>query len=345
MAAHGKLAELESSFDKAAASPTEQIPARWELLLADPEYQRAITEASYHGACQHLPRTLTGPVNLLEGVLAVRALAAEVEKAEWAQGLRASFLPAVDRLRKLPLPEDAETHYKSAQQARGSALGLLLDQGILGTELLQRPRGFASVALEAPSLAGEASRRSNGWADSVVVVETKGSPSQRGSGVFLGPSYILTAAHVVAGADAIRVYSPRLHREFEIVSRPLIHTGWGHGKHRDLDYAALEVQADPELGVPVLWDFGAPGGAYQIARYGYPPSGERWSVGSVERYRNMFFSADLQVPHGASGGGIFYDTQGTVSFVGITTNEDIAAPPNKSFVGLALVKSELRNMQ
>lgn len=337
MEAHGTLEKLESSF---VARLPENLDVRRELLLADPEYQRAMAEASCHEACENLPRTLTGPVSVLEGVRAVQSLASEIERAEWSRGLRETFLPVVDELRRLPLPGEANKQYEESLGARASALGVLLDEGIVGSDHLHVTRGLAAAMAE-----GAALRPNPSWVDSVVLVETRGAPDQQGSGVFLGPSYILTAAHVVARADAVRIYSPRLEQTFDVRSRPRVHPEWGNGAHREFDYALIEVEPALELGLPVLWDFGNAGGAYHIARYGYPPGAPRGHTGWVERVRNMFFSPDLQVPHGASGGGIFYEAQGTVYLVGITTNEDIVtAPLNKSFVGLALMKSELRKL-
>lgn len=308
------------------------------LLRADRAYQRAVAELSFHGAGDDLPRSLTGPLGVVDGLLAVRKLVStlrETTNPPWSPELLDELLPAVKDLLEVSLPDSAVDTYEAARRSRAETLGALLESGRLPYDRLRSAPALAP----ADGARGPEAQSSVHWADSVVRVQTTGARPAIGSGVFLNASQVLTAAHVVHRAETVEVSSPTLEMAFQVIEA---RTHPGYPENRvSCDYAIIEVEPAPGMGHGVLWDFGGMGGSYPVHRLGFPTHGDRYGTGSVERLRRMFLSSDLRVPHGSSGGGLFYEWNWMMWLVGITTNEDAPSRGDRSYVGLALIEQVL----
>lgn len=311
----------------------------WRLLCADSLYQRVVAEARVHGACHALPSSLTGPVSVIQGVLAIRALAAALDSEShrsWSSELNVELRQAVQDLIDWPLPPDIVEAYRQARTRRTKLLAELLDLHLIPPEVLALRPSFTSGLGGSETLLRSAG---DDWARAVVQIETEGIGAKVGSGVFLSPTHILTAAHVLENADSVRVTSPLLQMRFN-VHRWRMHPGFDENRVRN-DYAFITVDPVSDMGTRVWWDFAGNGGRFPVHRYGFPPEGKRYGRGSVTRLRRMFLSTNLEVPPGASGGGLFYESEGDVYLAGIATNEDPPSPMNESYVGLALVRDVL----
>ncbi|TKD04497.1 trypsin-like serine peptidase [Polyangium fumosum] len=305
------------------------------LLRADATYEPIAEVIRHHRAYQHVPRSLVGPAGELQGLLALQALVPQIQKENepmWRPELVEELSGAAKQLLDIEVPADLVEVYHSARKTRGDAVKALLDADLIPRE---GPRSDPRIDTVKKGLPGRDDRGSE-WADSVVQVTANGLKPKVGSGVFLGSYLVLTAAHVVVGAHSVTVASPRLGRSFR-VRDVKVHPGFSQGRV-DCDYALIEVEHAPGLGVWRKRDFGASGGRHSVVRYGFPTSGSRFGEGSVERIGDgrAFFSDDLTVPPGASGGGLFHASGDKVYLVGITTNDDTPTGPNKSYVGLAL---------
>jgi hypothetical protein len=183
------------------------------------------------------------------------------------------------------------------------------------------------------------------WARSIAIVRRFDEHPCLGSGVFLSPTSVITAAHVVFAPNTplpsvacLQVEAPKLRRRCA-VRAVHVHPRWRAEGALDADYALLDVSPAPGLGLPVRWDYGASGDSVQVSRYGYPTDDSaRFAVGHIHRAGNMFYSSNLRVPHGASGGALVDALNGRVVLVGITTFSGDGGS-DAAFIGLPMLQS------
>ncbi len=241
-------------------------------------------------------QSLTGSVSEPDAMFAVSEVSAMLalhQKERWARrhldGPLGHLSPAITAaLEQLPSRAPA---IEEARAGRARAFGVAHEA--FTTVLARRGQ------LDATSLLQSAADTS--WTDSVVKVWCD-DLDERGSGVFIRPDLLVTAAHVISTLatppDAARVH-------LEIPS---------HGSSRltaiavsafdaTQDYALLVVPRVSALGVAARFDFD-PHDGFEVSRFGYPvDGGPSGGTGHISRIGDLFYTSDLHIPAGASGGG------------------------------------------
>jgi hypothetical protein len=162
-----------------------------------------------------------------------------------------------------------------------------------------------------------------------------------GTGFLVRPTVIVTAAHVIGAStapSAVRVQS-RSGEELD-VEAVRVNQEWASSQRSDRDIALVLISSVEGAGLPILWNFAAAGGSYEVARYGYPAAGTgAYGVGRIHRGGNRFFTGDsaLQIPAGESGCPLLYESGGVFA-TGIGTARSNPGDPN-AFIGIPMLHS------
>jgi hypothetical protein len=304
---HEEVVRAQKAF--AAANPRLAL----SLVALDGAYQRARAEVAARGLGVPHPSSLSGSWADVECLAALRdlldILTASHEEA-WARAHVRALQPARAVVRKLT-PE-VERGFADVRRARANALGPALEIGA---------RALGLVDLDAAA--------DGSWADAVVHVDRAAPSANHGSGVVIRPNAVITAGHVVLPIGA-QDPSPE---EISVtladgstlgISEILIHPRWRSGRHGDSDWALLVTSDIAAVSASPYQDFGATGGVFRVGCYGYPvdTSVDGYREGKVSRGGPFFVSPDIRVPSGCSGGGMFYEMDGDVRLVGITTRSE-----------------------
>lgn len=306
-----------------------------QLLALDAAYQAARAEVAFRTGDAPPAVGLTGPYPEIASFAALSDLVARVRAraAEpWAAALIHEVLgPAIAAAGAADPAVIAA--YNGACRLRADTAAPAMDALGLSPADLRSAHETSLTERDRPCA----------WPCCVVAVRRVDGP-ERGSGVFLTPSLVITAAHVAGAGGRLAIDLPAPYGGARDVRAAFLDAAWRDGRAVDRDIAILQVDPAPGLGLPVIWDFAGAGGIYPVARYGRPPRGDAYEAGHVERARHIFVSKDLHVPDGASGGGLFFESGGIVYVVGVTTNEDPVAPGQKSFIGLPLLPPMMEDL-
>jgi hypothetical protein len=322
--AHDAVCRLEAAFGD--AEPRLAL----SLVALDAAYQCARSDLRARKKEAPAVRSLTGDVVEYDAVQAIDELCASLTShgdARWAKRhlegplgkLRPEILRAIARV---PAAHDL----REARAARAGVFGLASARS---TTLLARrdPTGAAGLLMR--RLAS-----STDWTQSVVKVWCDDMGTQ-GSGVFIRSNLVVTAAHVIA----IRGAPDASHVHIEIPARGssrLTATRLPYvGETVAEDYALIEV---PRVDVPAMivkGDFNPPDN-YEVSRWGYPiDGGPRGAVGHISRHGDLFYTTDLHLPGGVSGGAVAAAFADGVKLVGIGTTDEPGAT-DEWFMGIPL---------
>lgn len=320
LAAHAEVLLHEAQFVEAAPW------LRDELLAVDAAYQRARVDLVALKRRVPAQRSLTGPHTVLASVRALRELlAALAEEQDQRLSRRhggGPLAPAREWIGRAALTE-IEAAHANAVMARAHALGPAIERAALSLDAFVARAG----ALAAPA-----------WTRAVVLVRCTGVGP--GSGVLIAPDRVLTAAHVLvpSGPDVPAPSQVRVSTASGAllpVSRVRVHRTWLQDHDLAFDYAMLDVSGAAGAGLSLLRDFGVDGGEFPVQRFGHPTDGgPQRGEGTIDFAIDMYESADLRVPSGASGGAIVFGPDADPTLVGITTFSSSTAPGEPSPVGL-----------
>jgi hypothetical protein len=163
------------------------------------------------------------------------------------------------------------------------------------------------------------------WYWSVALVH---GPSGSGSGVFLRPDLLLTAAHVVspAGGPAgggVVVEAPWLGYREAAASAVRVQPGWTAPTALSFDLALVEVPAFDGLGLAT----GILSATEEVSIYGYPVASAAaegnprpsFQTGMLEREAERLYSSAFFVAGGMSGAPFVQAPAGDTRVVGIAT--------------------------
>jgi hypothetical protein len=313
----------------------EGRPLEVELLALDACYQRVHARLRASGLSPGVS-TLSGSHSLLDALRAVHTAVHLLSTDSEASPEDREFAARGRSL--LRVTKSAE--YKSlarAHDARAQALGPAL-RALRSV----RHQGTSGVVLsDASSAAVSAQVQSASYAASIVHILVNNEAI--GTGFLVMPTVVVTAAHVIGPSTAASQVRVQCATGDELdVNGVKINADWASSQQTDRDAAVILVTGEG-AGLPILWDFAASGGTFEVARYGYPADGSpSYGTGRVHRAGGRFFTGDqaLQVPAGESGCPLLYESGGTVSAVGIGTARSHAGDPN-AFIGIPLLKSIL----
>ncbi|MFO0570971.1 MAG: trypsin-like peptidase domain-containing protein [Polyangiaceae bacterium] len=163
--------------------------------------------------------------------------------------------------------------------------------------------------------------------ESVVQIST---PDGKGSGVFISPTEVLTAAHVVAptgpsfAVSDIRVII-RYRGEDAVIRALAVHPRWTNGARAGSDIALLRVEPVADLGLGTQMNVPAPGASVMVSGIGFvaatdvveQPAGTVLCESGTDGF-NLLRSDDLAPTPGLSGGPLYTSTGGVV-VVGLMT--------------------------
>lgn len=181
------------------------------------------------------------------------------------------------------------------------------------------------------------------------VVRIQGSTGL-GTGVFLSPQRVLTAAHVVTLVDgslddAANISVSQMHEPLVTLKALALRVppGWANNPAA-ADICVIEVPPLIGAGLGVVVDFGNGPEAHTVAVYGYPsppPAAGSAGVyyhGQVQRTSVAFSSRDLRFDEGVSGAPLLIDEAGEVKVVGVAVAK-ASTPGEDVVVGLPLLQS------
>lgn len=183
------------------------------------------------------------------------------------------------------------------------------------------------------------------WWNALVQISSGG---QKGSGVLVRPNVVLTAGHVVQPAGGSAASAATIHVDARYAQQVLtvggvfVHARWAASNDPAADIALLKVAATALVPLTPAVDFGADFQQKSVAAAGFDAATDQvWHVaGTIVRGAHvagfdMFTSADLRPPPGASGGPIVWQRPNDVGVVGVTTWQGSGA--GATFVGLPLL--------
>lgn len=315
----------------------EGRPLDVELLALDAYYQRVHARLRAGGLSPGVS-TLSGGHSLLDALRALHTAAHLLSTDSEASPEDRDFLARCRSVLRLT----KSSEYKGlarAHEARAQALGPAL-RALRSV----RQHGTQGVVLSDASSAAVSAQVQSGASYAASIVHVLVNNEAIGTGFLVMPTVVVTAAHVIGPSTVASQVRVQCATGDELdVSGVKINADWASSQQTDRDAAVILVAGSDGAGLPILWDFAASGGSFDVARYGYPADGSpSYATGRVHRAGGRFFTGDeaLQVPAGESGCPLLYESGGNVSAAGIGTARSHAGDPN-AFIGIPLLKAIL----
>jgi hypothetical protein len=188
------------------------------------------------------------------------------------------------------------------------------------------------------------------WFDSLVQIRL--TNGEKGSGIFISPTEVLTAAHVVAATGVSSalgelVVDIRFQSRLATARRIGVLPAWIASRTTGSDVALIGVDAEQELGIRPLFGVPAAHASAMLEGHGFvaQTDAEQTLSGSVRSSpptpeEPFLFSEDISPLPGMSGGPLLTSINGAVRVAGILTQR-----AENHFVGLAMLESVIATLR